>query len=93
MVKPPSSANTREGLRMPSFSLNQPVALAAAPVTASLTAAPALRMPSASPRIMSAPNWANCAGRPRKNSSACPVVCLTLSQMLANQALMGSQCW
>ena len=38
MVKPPSSAKTREGLRMPSLSLNQPVALAAAPVTASLTA-------------------------------------------------------
>ena len=62
MVKPPSSAKTRLGLWMPSFSLNQPTVLSAAPVMASLTWARPLVMPVTMPCMSMVPNSLNLPG-------------------------------
>lgn len=58
----PASMNTRDGLWMPSFSLNQPSVESAAPLIASCTAPSAPVMPLTRPCVIWLPKVVNFAG-------------------------------
>ena len=72
MVKPPSSAKTREGEWMPRVSLNQPMVLEATLVMASLTQVIPPTMPLTRPRRIWAPKSVNLDGRSTPNQRMTP---------------------
>ncbi|WP_395317246.1 hypothetical protein [Variovorax sp. UC74_104] len=68
----PACMNTRDGLRMPSFSLNQPTVESAAPLMVSCTVPSMLVMPLTKPCIICAPKVVNLAGSSMPNHCMTP---------------------